>query len=37
MIYNDTSLSLDIIIKQTFELAWNYTNWMGPVKVPSPI
>jgi len=37
ILYNNTSLSLNEIVSLTYELAWGYSNWLGPVKVPAPV
>lgn len=37
IIYNESTLSLSDVFSLTYELTWNYTNWMGPVKVPAPV
>jgi aubergine-like protein len=37
VLYNNTSLSLNEIVSLSYELAWGYSNWMGPVKVPAPV
>lgn len=37
VIYNNTNLSLNEIVTLSYELAWGYSNWMGPVKVPAPV
>jgi hypothetical protein len=40
VIYNDTKspkMSLGELQTLTYELCWSYTNWMGPIKVPSPL
>ena len=30
-------MSFDEIVGLTYDLTWNYYNWMGPVKVPAPV
>jgi aubergine-like protein len=37
IIYNSTDIKLNDLISLTFELAWGYSNWLGPVKVPAPV
>lgn len=37
IVYNELSMSFDDIVGLTYDLTWNYYNWMGPVKVPAPV
>ena len=37
IIYDENSFDLGVLSKLTHDLTWNYFNWQGPVKVPSPV
>ena len=37
VLYNDTTMEMSELTNLTYSLTWNYSNWMGPVKVPSPV
>ena len=35
--YNETAISMGELQGLTYDLCWAYTNWMGPIKIPSPL
>lgn len=37
IVYNETEISMGDLQSLTYDLCWAYTNWMGPIKVPSPL
>ena len=36
VVYNTSNIKKDIIETATYHLCYNYYNFMGPIKVPSP-
>lgn len=37
VVYDENETRFEDLIKLTHSLCWSYFNWMGPVKVPSPV
>lgn len=37
VIYNNTDLDSEQIITHTYDMSYNYMNWMGPVRIPSSL
>lgn len=37
VLYNNTDLDSEQIITHTYDMSYNYMNWMGPVRIPSSL
>ena len=37
VVYDEANMDLAQLCQITHDLTWNYFNWFGPVKVPSPV